>query len=749
MELKEWRPLCLLNVDLKLITKMIANRLKTKIASIISPRQTGYVPGRFIGTNLRKLVDLLGYIEKEHISAVLITVDFEKCFDSISHDALSGALRYFNIGEYIISWIQLVYKGFKLCVTNNGYLSEYFIQERGVHQGCGLSGPAFLYCAELMAERITSNTRIQGIKIGEDVELLSQYADDTSIVTLYSQDSIEAIIEEFDSLYKNTGLKVNYDKTVIYPVGAAQNKRQRMYLSRKFKWSHSTIDILGLLINIGDLDDKANVNMDKVIQKATNILQSWQKRCSSLQGKITVINALVASLFVYLMQILPTINHEVESTINRLITSYIWNGRKPKIKLEYLTQEKASGGRKLVNILAHDKALKLQWIPRLITGDHVLTTLAFYHMNVKIKNELIWECNFSKKDVKQFKCNNKFWESVLMAWAEYNFNHPNTVQEYANQVIWYNTHIRVADKMIWYEWAYNLGLMYVKDLYMNNVMLTYVECGGDIKNIMEYNSLIAAIPMKWKKALSSAADEVHEMEHSSKYGQLIEKSKWAPIVYIEMRKSDISLIRIMKCLNDTYGLLLAIEDVRKAGMIINKACKMPKFQSLQYRLLHNAVILNDRLVHCHIVDSNLCTLRKIFKETPNHFFLECNVSKKIYADVTEYIAKEINEPVKIGDVEIITGIIPENESKWLCRTLALMVTKQKLYATRCQKKQLRAAEVINEIAFIRKQEKKLAMCTKNCKRYNSTWPDGIFPEKVESVNAAQVILKHIDHIKTP
>ena len=161
--IRNWRPLTLLNVDHKIVSKMIANRLKEHIHNVIGPQQTGYMPGKYIGANIRKIIDILSFLEDEHIQAVLIQIDFEKCFDSIEHEPMYAALKFFNVGDGLISWIKIIYCEFTLCVTNNGYASRYLAQERGLHQGPGLSGIAFLYCAELMTAHIKANNKIRGV----------------------------------------------------------------------------------------------------------------------------------------------------------------------------------------------------------------------------------------------------------------------------------------------------------------------------------------------------------------------------------------------------------------------------------------------------------------------------------------------------------------------------------------------------------------------------------------------------------
>ena len=83
----------LLNTDNKIVTKMITNHLKPFLYKVISTDQSSYVPGRFIGYNIHKLLDM--YLEREEIPVVLIVIDYKKCFDLVDHTALVKALQYF------------------------------------------------------------------------------------------------------------------------------------------------------------------------------------------------------------------------------------------------------------------------------------------------------------------------------------------------------------------------------------------------------------------------------------------------------------------------------------------------------------------------------------------------------------------------------------------------------------------------------------------------------------------------------
>ena len=67
-DIKNWRPISLLNCDYKIAAKSIANRIKRTLPSVINNDQTGFQKNRFIGENITLLNSILSYtdIEKNH-----------------------------------------------------------------------------------------------------------------------------------------------------------------------------------------------------------------------------------------------------------------------------------------------------------------------------------------------------------------------------------------------------------------------------------------------------------------------------------------------------------------------------------------------------------------------------------------------------------------------------------------------------------------------------------------------------------
>ena len=100
MLIKNWRPISLINVDIK-----IAFRLRKVIHKVIHYDQTAYVKG--IGESVRLIDDLLAYAESENLDGILFAADIEKAFDSVEHNFIFASLKKFGFGEDFIRWVNL------------------------------------------------------------------------------------------------------------------------------------------------------------------------------------------------------------------------------------------------------------------------------------------------------------------------------------------------------------------------------------------------------------------------------------------------------------------------------------------------------------------------------------------------------------------------------------------------------------------------------------------------------------------
>ena len=161
-DLKNWQPISLLNVDYKICSKALANRLSKVLPSIIHEYQTCSVPGRTIFENLSLLRDTLDYVNITNETGILLSLDQEKAFDRVDRSFLSNVLKRFGFGPVFQRWISTLYDSARMKILVNVFLTDEIPLERGVRQGDPLSPLLYVLCAEVLACSIHHSTFIKG-----------------------------------------------------------------------------------------------------------------------------------------------------------------------------------------------------------------------------------------------------------------------------------------------------------------------------------------------------------------------------------------------------------------------------------------------------------------------------------------------------------------------------------------------------------------------------------------------------------
>ena len=201
------------------MSSVIANRLKAVLNKRINNDQKGFISGKYIGENIRTVYYILFETKQQNIPGLLVYVDFQQAFDTVSWKFIDKTLDYFNFGPSIKKWLKLFQTGAQSCILQNGHLSESFTLQRGCRQGYPIKPYIFILYVEILNKMIRNDKNIQGIKINNKIFKLCQYADHTQIFLDGSENSLHQLMLILKKFYNMSGLKVNEDKTKALWIG--------------------------------------------------------------------------------------------------------------------------------------------------------------------------------------------------------------------------------------------------------------------------------------------------------------------------------------------------------------------------------------------------------------------------------------------------------------------------------------------------------------------------------------------------
>ena len=723
---KNLRPITLLNTDYKIIEKAIANKMIPALKNIIQSDQRGFMKERRISVNIRKLLDLMEHTKENDIEALILSLDFVKCFDKCSFSILHGSLEFFQFGDIIQQWTKILYKDFSVKVQNNGHFSENIEIKKGVHQGGCCSSVYFLVIAEILAMALRGNQKIKGITVGQIKNLLNQFADDADIASINSQESLKAIFEELERFKKQSGFTLSYEKTVLYRIGSLRHSNAMLYNMNQVEWSNEDINVLGVTVAHEDLLEK---NYLQIHTKVQNTLNHWENRGLTLMGKVLVVNTLIASLFVYKMMVLPTMPQSIIKKVENEIRKYLWEGSSSKISYQILKNPPELGGLKLVDLKNKDKALKATW-PQILNKETQYAEMVYFQNNIKLK-ENIWRANLSPKHSKVLQIKNTFWEDVIKAWCE--FNHTET-EITDNQILWYNSEILVQNQPFLWETPYNNGLMYVHQLYHNGVMISREQ----LKQLygittLQYNTLTVSIPKTHKQFYSKLTTTSFQPLTPSKYDLFKEERNLSKIIYRNINGDKYIIQNKLVKWNQELGINWSIEDYGRHHTNIRKYTNYTKIRDFQYRLLQRAIVTNIQLKKWGIIESELCTFCNEQPETIIHLLVHCTKVKTMWDHFKEYSSRKYAKYVELTEEKIITNVFckPRNH---VVNFIGLLL-KQYIYSKRCMKSDLKFEFFLQHLYKIKNIEKYIALKNANDKVYQKKWEKtSIANEKVSIEN---------------
>lgn len=380
-KITQFRPIALCNVLIKIITKVIANRLKGLLPKLVSENQCSFVPKRQGIDNVVILQEVIHTLRNKRgrKGYIIVKLDLEKAYDRLEWGFLRTILQKIGFDEKMLSLIMSCLQTTSLTVLWNGDGVEEFKPTRGLRQGDPLAPYLFVLSMEILSQAI-NNSVAEGdwhpIKVtrgGPDISHL-MFADDLILMgeaTYKQAETMQRILEEFCSW---SGQKISGEKSRVFFSQNTDSTKQQQ-LSDKF--GIQTTKDLGKYLGIPILHGRVTRNtFQPIVDKVRNKLSTWKIKTMSRMARLVLIQSVTSTIPFYYMQTVK-LPAGIIREIEKLNRDFLWGDTQDKrqhhpISWKVICSPKDEGGLglKQLNLVNQALMVKLGW--RMVMEKHTL-----------------------------------------------------------------------------------------------------------------------------------------------------------------------------------------------------------------------------------------------------------------------------------------------------------------------------------------------------------------------------------------
>ena len=336
--ISSWRPISLICVDTKILSKVLVNRIKPILSKCISEEQ--YCGGEKSILDCNNTTrDMLHYINERNITGALINIDLQKAFDSIDHNFLLKIMKKMGFSDTFLGWVKILYTEILSICLINGHQGDAFRIERGVRQDCPLSMIPYIISQEPLYLALKHSSHIKTIDTPCKPKKLLGYADDTTIFVVSDLGMI-FVFTILKYFHLASSIKLNMKKTKIFGFGDWKDRHDWPY--KEVAVENSNINILGITFS-NNIDEAIEVQWSNVLLKLKHHINILKCRSFTLFQRAIVINTIILSKVWYTAHTYP-LPTKYSKLINKEIFQFLWESKYNPIKREVLYQNKYEGG---------------------------------------------------------------------------------------------------------------------------------------------------------------------------------------------------------------------------------------------------------------------------------------------------------------------------------------------------------------------------------------------------------------------
>ncbi|GBG72440.1 hypothetical protein CBR_g12016 [Chara braunii] len=423
-EVRNWRPISLLNVSYKILAKTLARRLGHHLPSLVEKDQGAFVRRRSIFNNIVTVVEVLKVVQAEDLNTAILLIDLEKAYDKVGWTFVMTTLRHMGFGEGFCKWVVALYTLSTSAVMVNGFLSSSFRLSRSLRQGCPLAPLLFVLQMEVLLNCIRRHPQIRGLRLHDAVECkVKALADDLFTVCENAVPALTTLKETMQEYSVLSEASVNW--TESYYLLPHQFELEVEWGMKRVKQGEEE-RFLGVLLS---LHAEASAQRSLLQSRIAARLNLWGSAWHlSLIGRALVANVALFSILWFVCMV-REIADGVFAAVRRLVARFLWKPRSKneegfitKVSWELISFSRKEGGLGMWDPARKNKAQLRSWLCKVAMADSredwvtLAERLLMREWGLS-RPEDVWAC-FFMKSFRRKRLKSQFWRAVMRAWKD-------------------------------------------------------------------------------------------------------------------------------------------------------------------------------------------------------------------------------------------------------------------------------------------------------------------------------------------
>lgn len=412
--LKNWRPIALINCDYKIISRIYGKRIAAVTPTLLSSDQSYCVPGRTIYNNLHLIRNVIRHANRNKLGLAVLALDQSGAFNKISHNYLEHLLKLHNFGPKLRRSVSALLNETKGFVKIGSLLLAPFLFKTGFRQGDPIAGPLYVLSFEpflRLAEKMMTPSGIPIPNSNLKVKATA-FADDVHFVITDDQD-FEKITTAYTIYSQESGAQLNASKSKGLFCGSWKNRNDKPL---DCHWTKDGLKILGVFLGNTPLYEEEN--WATLISKIKGTLNNWSQyvKLTSYIGRKIVCNQLAGSQLIHTLNILHPPAHFFQE-VQRAMIDFIWQG-KHWLHKNFVHASTDVGGVGLTHLEAKVNSLRLKLIQDIQNNFQSQESVFLYHhFNMSLYGNSTPQHFFmQQKNIIEMANLDNFYASVLKAW---------------------------------------------------------------------------------------------------------------------------------------------------------------------------------------------------------------------------------------------------------------------------------------------------------------------------------------------